>query len=126
MKNQVHTKATRKSRNKWSGGGTHNVTEECVTEATLSARAGGLPVRNNTPEASSLEEEYNIKQWGQPDIDILNAPYQHLKPMVRQAATRNRTAAAEDTREEHEDLQEIDTFATKADEKNITKEDVGL
>ena len=68
-------------------------------------------------QASTLDKDYSIKQWNQPNIHILQSPYQHLKPLIRRAAKRNRTTAAEDTRAEHMNLKEIDTFASKADSK---------
>ena len=43
--------------------------------------------------------------------------------MIRQAAARNRTLAAEGTRTECVDLKEIDMYATKAD---IIKQDLTL
>ena len=69
-------------------------------------------------QASSIDDSFTIKQWNQPNVDILRTPYQHLRPLIRQAAARNRTIAAEGTRRENEHLKEIDTFASKADEKS--------
>ena len=45
--------------------------------------------------ASSLDESWNIVQWDQPPVSLTETPYQHLRPLLRQAAARNPTIAAE-------------------------------
>ena len=75
-------------------------------------------------QAASMNEKFVIKQHNQPDISIIETPYQHLRPIVRQMATRNRTRAAEGGREETKDLQEIDAYATNASNKNRSDEDL--
>ena len=52
-------------------------------------------------------------QHNQPSIDTMEVPYQHLAPMIRQLYCRNRTRAAANTREEVQDLYEIDMKATE-------------
>ena len=73
-----------------------------------------------------MDMSVRIRQWIQPIIDILKAPYQHIRPLARQAAARNRSLAAEGTRHENVGLKEIDSYASKADEKNINKQDLTL
>ena len=40
-------------------------------------------------QAAALDSNYEIRQWNQPNIDIWQAPYQHLRPMIQQLCTRN-------------------------------------
>ena len=77
-------------------------------------------------QASCMDMKYRIRQWNQPMIDVLKSPYQHLRPLVRQAAARNRTLVAEGTRHENVGLKEIDAFATQADEKRMDQKDLTL
>ena len=72
-------------------------------------------------QASVIDKEFNILQWNQPAIGIFTAPYQHLRSLIRQAAARNRTIAAEGTREVTHGLIEIDSYATKAEKKTWTR-----
>ena len=74
-------------------------------------------------QASSIDCNFVIHQWNQPSISILDAPYQHLRPLLRQAAARNRTKAAEGTRTENVGLSEIDMFATKAEGTKLREEE---
>ena len=59
-------------------------------------------------QASAIDEAKVIHQHNQPPIDLLEAPYQHLTPMIKSAVARNRTKKAGNTREECRDLEEID------------------
>ena len=61
-------------------------------------------------------------QWNQPTIDILQAPRHHLRGLVEQMCTRNRTRMAEGLRYETEGLDEIDKYATTGKTKEMTKE----
>ena len=65
-------------------------------------------------QTASVDGNFVIKQFNQPDVSILGAPYQHIRPVARQMATRNRTRAAEGGRGETKDLTEIDGYATNA------------
>ena len=55
-------------------------------------------------QGACLDREMKIHQWGQPPIDIVGAPMQHVAPLIRQMCARNRTAAAQGQREETRDL----------------------
>ena len=75
-------------------------------------------------QASAMDDKKIIHQQTQAPIDLLNAAYQHITPMVRSAATRNRTRRAEGTRDECENLFEIDELATKAKTKKMERADL--
>ena len=49
-------------------------------------------------QASTLDEDFIVRQWNQPPISVFRTPYQHLRPLIRQAAMRNRTIASEGAR----------------------------
>ena len=70
-------------------------------------------------QAAAVGGAFHIKQWNQPDIAIREAPYQHLKPMVQQLCTRNRTKDGEDARDETRGLDEIDKEATESGAKQM-------
>ena len=55
---------------------------------------------------------------------MLNAAYQHITPMIRNAAARNRTRRAAGTRDECEGLFEIDEHATRGNTKKTNKLDL--
>ena len=55
--------------------------------------------------AAALDEKKTIYQYDQPPLNIEHAPHQHLNPMVRQMAARNRTARPSGDREETIDLE---------------------
>ena len=74
-------------------------------------------------QAAALSEGFEIRKWNQPNIQIWEAPYQHLKPMVQQMCTRNRTKDCDDTREETVGLDEIDREATEAMAKQLDPQD---
>lgn len=65
-------------------------------------------------QASAMDIDYVVHQGNQPDIMAIEAPYQHLSPMVRQLCCRHRTIAADSSRDEAKYLHEIDAGATDA------------
>ena len=69
--------------------------------------------------AGKVDRKGVLRQHGQPPIDILGEAYQDLRKLVRENLSRNRTAAAEGIRREHEGLKEIDPEATKAEVNNL-------
>ena len=73
--------------------------------------------------AAAPDEEKTIYQYNQPPLNIEHAPHQHLNPMVRQMAARNRTIRASGDREETTDVEEIGKEVTAADTKKMSEED---
>ena len=74
-------------------------------------------------QAAGMDCNYEIRQWNQPTIQIWQAPYQHLKPMVQQLCTRNRTKDGEDAREETQGLDEIDKTATEEGARKMSPDE---
>ena len=64
-------------------------------------------------QAAAMDGNYEVRQFNQPGIKVMEVPYQHLTPMIRQMCGRNRTRAAEGTRAETEELHEIDMEASE-------------
>ena len=60
-------------------------------------------------QAAAMYDEKVIHQQNQAPIDLLNAAQQHISPMIRSAAARNRTRRAAGTRDECEGLVERGT-----------------
>ena len=75
-------------------------------------------------QASAIDKNKPIHQHDQTPIDLLNEAYQHITPMVRGAATRNRTMRAEDSRGECIGLEDIDERATKRNMKKLDHKDL--
>jgi hypothetical protein len=75
-------------------------------------------------QASAMDDDFKIHQHNQAPIDVLNAAYQHITPMIRSAATRNRTKRAEGTRDECVGLTEIDEHATRGKTKKLERNDL--
>ena len=69
-------------------------------------------------QAAMVDGNYVIHQHNQPRLDVMEMPYQHLAPMVRQLCGRNRTKVAADTRDETQGLYEIDMEATQPGDIN--------
>ena len=89
------------------------------TRATLRSQCNpqgpvGYMLESVHLQAAMMDTSYKIHQHNQPSVDTMEVPYQHLAPMVRQLCCRNRTKAAANSREETQDLYEIDTEATDA------------
>ena len=84
----------------------------------------GLLLESIHLQASSLDEKGHVKHWNQMQSNLEDTPYQHLKPILRQAAARNRTIAAEGMRNDTEGLREIDKHATQGDCKDLSTEDL--
>ena len=74
-------------------------------------------------QGAALDGNYAIRQWNQPPIGIIDAPFQHLPMMVMQMRTRIRTRSEEGCRQETEGLVEIDKIATQGSTKNLNEED---
>ena len=83
----------------------------------------GLLMESLRLNAAALDKEFNIWQRNQIPIGITTVAYQHLQPLVRQMAARNRTARAYGTRRECEFLDEIDEYATQGATKTMEPED---
>ena len=67
-----------------------------------------------------FDNESLIRQYNQPPINVLETPFQDLKPLWRLALVRNRTEAMCDTRKECEGLKEIDDYASRPCERSKT------
>ena len=70
-------------------------------------------------QASAMDDDKVTHQQNRAPIDIFNVAYQHMTPMVRSAAARNRTRRAEGTREECTGLYEIEEHATRGKTKRM-------
>ena len=75
-------------------------------------------------QTSVMYDKKITPQQHQASIDLLNPAYQHITPMVRSAAARNRTRRAEGTREGCKGLYEIEEHATKGKTKNMQRNDL--
>lgn len=69
-------------------------------------------------DAAVLDESKTIYQYNQPPLNIEHAPHQHLNPIIRQLAARNRTMRASVDREETMGLEEIDREVPATDKKD--------
>ena len=74
-------------------------------------------------QGAALDNNLVVKQWNQAPIDIINAPFQHVAPMIREMCMRNRTRNEEGCRKETVGLNEIDRIATQAKTRNMNEED---
>ena len=74
-------------------------------------------------QSSAIDDEKVIHQFDQPPIDLLNAPYQHITPMVREAAARNRTARSRGIKSRMRGLKEIGAHATNGSTTKLEKVD---
>ena len=71
---------------------------------------------------AEMDDKSNIRQFNQPTMNIIDTPYQDIKPLWRQALVRNRTAAVCGTRKENEGLREIDDYASRPRPKKFDDE----
>ena len=62
---------------------------------------------------AALDEDLKVKEFGEADICICHTPYQQLKPLITQLASRARTKAAADIRRGTAALLETDGRATR-------------
>ena len=65
-------------------------------------------------QAATMDKDYTIRQWNQPNIELQKCPIQQLGPLMTRMVTRNRTRRAEGGMFESEWLVEIDVFATNS------------
>ena len=75
-------------------------------------------------QGSAMDDGMRIHQHNQAPIDLLKAAYQHITPMIRSAAARNRTHRAEGSRDECVGLAEIDEHATKGKTRKLERNDL--
>ena len=75
-------------------------------------------------QAVSIDEEGTVWQNDQIPTQLLKAAYQQVAGMLETMATRNRTMAAANLREECEGLSEIDRGATKGNDKRLTPQEL--
>ena len=73
----------------------------------------GLLIETVHINAANLDENSKIRKFNQPTLSTIEAPFQDLKPLWRQASLRNRTKAVSGTRKETEGLEEIDDYASR-------------
>ena len=84
--------------------------KQCRSEGPV-----GLLIETAHLNAATIDEKGRMWQHKQPTIDILEEASQDLKKLTRENFARNRTAAAEGCRKEHEGLHEVDKHATKGE-----------
>ena len=78
-------------------------------------------------QAATMDNDYTIRQWNQPKIELQKGPAQQLGPLMTRMVTRSSTRRVEGGRFESQGLVEIDVFATsskhpeevKGDEKKV-------
>ena len=75
-------------------------------------------------QAASIDDEGTVWQNDGIPVQLLKAPYQQVAGMLQSMATRNRTAAAANSRKECEGLYEIDKVATLGSDKNLTDKEL--
>ena len=73
----------------------------------------GLLIETAHVNGANIDEQFKIRQLNQPTLDIIQDPFQDIKPLWKQAVVRNRTAAVCGTRKETEGLKEIDDYASR-------------
>ena len=69
------------------------VRSQCKTRGPI-----GYMLESMHMQAAAMDENYEVHQFNQPSIKVMEVPYQHLTPMIRQMCGRNRTRAAEGTK----------------------------
>ena len=75
-------------------------------------------------QAASIDDEGTVWQNDGIPVQLLKAPYQQVAGMLQTMATRNRTAAAANSRKECEGLYEIDNAATLGTGKQLTDKEL--
>ena len=75
-------------------------------------------------QASAMGDGMKIHQYNQVPIDLLNAAYQHITPMIRSAADRNSTMRAEGSRDECVVPEEIEELAATGKTKKLERNDL--
>ena len=64
-----------------------------------------------------LDTNVTLHRYGEPAVRILEAPFNHLKPMLGDLFARARTAEAQGKRKANEHISEIDAVATRGNPK---------
>ena len=72
---------------------------------------------------AKIDAKLQIWQNNEAPISITETPYQHLGPLISEAAARARTRAAADSKTINRNLHEIDKKATLAGTRKMTAED---
>ena len=70
-----------------------------------------------------LNDQFQILQFNEPPINLLEMPYQYLARTVMETAARSRTKAAEGTKAKNSQLEEIDAIASTASHKKLDDKD---
>ena len=70
-----------------------------------------------------MDKDKRIRQHGQPSIDLIGLPMQHMPVLVREMCQRKRTRSQEGRRNETKGLEEIDAEVSMAAEAEIPDED---
>ena len=83
----------------------------------------GLLIETMHINGANLDEQFKIRQFNQPTLDIVKDPFQDIKPFWRQAVVRNRTAAVSGTGKETDGLKEIDDYASRPVHNKVGGED---
>ena len=73
-----------------------------------------------------LDKQFCIWQHNEPELHLIQTPYQHLGPLVLEAAARARTKAANGTKTINRGLEEIDRQVTTAGTNSMTEEDQAM
>ena len=77
----------------------------------------GLLIQSVRRIGAKIDDEFRVWQKGEPNIHLIETPYQHLADLLLEAACRARTIAAKGTKETNAVLEKIDAKVT-----NIGKE----
>ena len=77
----------------------------------------GLLLAQTHEKGAAINKDFQIINFGWPEIDIFKCPLQELKPSLAQIATSARTRASTGRRKMNVGLDEIDTRATNASSK---------
>ena len=74
----------------------------------------------------ALDIDFNIHQHNEAIVSISNIPHRHLKPAIRHIATRARTKASCNQRQEIPNFTEIDSKASNSIFKDLSKQDANV
>ena len=73
-----------------------------------------------------MDTSFNIYQHNESVVSIVNTPWQHLKPEIKELAARTRTKSCKNTGREATNLTEIDNVASTVMFQKLDKEKAAL
>ena len=79
----------------------------------------GMLIQSVRRMGAKIDDEFRIWQKGEPNIHLIDTPYQHLADLLMEAACRARTVAAKGTKEANAVLKEIDSKVTNIGKKKL-------